>query len=219
MSQVWEHSKASGSALLVLLAVSDFANDSGVAFPAVETLATKARMSERNCRYALDSLVATGELAIERNAGPRGCNLFRVQTLQGVQTLAGVQSLQGCNPSLGGVQTLAGGRVQTLAPEPSLTVKEPPMRKSAQRMEAFAQFWSAYPKKRSKGQALMAFTKINPDERLLQAILAGIGNAKTRDDWRKDEGQFIPYPATWLNARGWEDEDVQVSKPPLRVAL
>lgn len=227
MSQVWEHSKGSGSALLVLLAVADFANDSGVAYPAVETLAIKSRMSERNCRYALDALVAAGELVIERNAGPRGCNLFRVQSLQGganlagvgVQTLAGVQSLQGCNPSSKGVQTLAGVGVQTLAPDPSLTVIEPSKRKAALRMEAFAHFWKVYPKKRSKGQALLAFTKINPDEQLMQAILAGIEQAKTWDDWRKESGKYIPYPATWLNARGWEDEGDLLSSPQKRVAV
>ena len=26
------------------------------------------------------------------------------------------------------------------------------------------------------------------------------------EDWTKQNGQFIPYPATWLNSAGWEDE-------------
>ncbi len=71
----------------------------------------------------------------------------------------------------------------------------------------FAQFWSAYPKKKSKGQAEKAFSKIKPNEQLMVEILASIEKAKTSDDWRKSNGQYIPYPATWLNARGWEDED------------
>ena len=25
-------------------------------------------------------------------------------------------------------------------------------------------------------------------------------------DWTKDNGQFIPYPTTYLNQRRWEDE-------------
>ena len=32
-------------------------------------------------------------------------------------------------------------------------------------------------------------------------------------DWIKDGGQFVPYPATWLNAKGWEDEI-----PPKKIA-
>lgn len=72
---------------------------------------------------------------------------------------------------------------------------------------AFAQFWAAYPKKKSKVQAEKAFSKINPSEQLLGAMLASIGRARTSEDWTKSGGQFIPYPATWLNQRRWEDED------------
>lgn len=75
----------------------------------------------------------------------------------------------------------------------------------------FAEFWIAYPRKVSKGQAEKAFAKLNPDEHLLGTILAAVQRAKTRDGWRKDGGQFIPYPASWLNARGWEDEDLMPS--------
>lgn len=69
---------------------------------------------------------------------------------------------------------------------------------------AFAHFWSAYPKKKSKGQAEKAWRRCangNAD-----AIMAGLDAAKASADWRKDNGKFIPHPATWLNARGWEDE-------------
>ncbi len=37
-------------------------------------------------------------------------------------------------------------------------------------------------------------------------MLIAIEKAKQTKDWQKDGGQYIPYPATWLNARGWEDE-------------
>lgn len=71
----------------------------------------------------------------------------------------------------------------------------------------FEQFWTAYPKKVSKGQAEKAWAKLSPDEQLLSRILSAVGRAKTRVDWLKDAGQFVPYPATWLGARGWEDAD------------
>lgn len=71
----------------------------------------------------------------------------------------------------------------------------------------FSQFWAAYPKKRSKGQAEKTFMKLKPDEQLMSTILAAIERAKKSDpQWKKNGGQFILYPATWLNARGWEDE-------------
>lgn len=76
----------------------------------------------------------------------------------------------------------------------------------AERGEAFGIFWNFYPKKKSKGAAEKAWNKINPDEALLQVIMAALQHAKTQDGWAKDAGQFIPHPATWLNARGWEDD-------------
>jgi len=70
----------------------------------------------------------------------------------------------------------------------------------------FELFWKAYPKKRNKGQAERAFKKAAPDEQLMAVILTAIERAKKSAQWLKEDGQFIPYPATWLNARGWEDE-------------
>ena len=78
----------------------------------------------------------------------------------------------------------------------------------------FEQFWKAYPKKKSKGQAEKAFSKINPDEQLLATMIAKIEQAKKSKDWIKEGGQYIPYPATWLNAEGWEDEIETSTREP-----
>ncbi len=77
----------------------------------------------------------------------------------------------------------------------------PPVRASG-----FETFWKAYPRKRSKGEAEKAWKKLHPDADLLRAILAAIERANRSKDWQKDDGAFIPYPASWLNAKGWEDE-------------
>jgi Helix-turn-helix domain len=72
---------------------------------------------------------------------------------------------------------------------------------------AFDRFWSVYPKKRNKGDAWKAWRALKPGEDLVIAIVAAVARAKESVQWRKDAGQFIPYPATWLRARGWEDEE------------
>lgn len=64
----------------------------------------------------------------------------------------------------------------------------------------FDAFWAAYPKKKSKGQALSAWKKLKPDSSLQAVILKAIEAQKRSPDWQKDKGQYIPYPATWLNA-------------------
>lgn len=70
----------------------------------------------------------------------------------------------------------------------------------------FNLFWERYPKKLAKRDAERAFDKINPDEKLFNLILEKLELYKQSEAWLKDGGQFIPYPATWLNGRRWEDE-------------
>jgi biotin operon repressor len=70
----------------------------------------------------------------------------------------------------------------------------------------FLIFWECYPLKVKKPKALAAFLKLKPDRALFDRMLAAIGRQKQSRAWRKDNGQFIPHPATWLNNRQWEDE-------------
>ena len=76
--------------------------------------------------------------------------------------------------------------------------------------DMFNQFWAAYPKHIAKQSAVKAFEKMKPDEKLLEAMLKAIAMQKESKQWEKDGGAFIPYPATWLNQRRWEDELPQV---------
>lgn len=79
----------------------------------------------------------------------------------------------------------------------------------------FDRFWEAYPKKLSKGQAEKAWKSINPDEQLLATMIAIIERAMTLEDWKRDAGQYIPYPATWLNSKRWLDEPVNACNEEL----
>lgn len=68
---------------------------------------------------------------------------------------------------------------------------------------AFETFWKAYPRKVGKDAARRAFAKVKvPVETLVAAVEA----QKASTQWTKDNGQFIPNPATWLNQGRWEDE-------------
>ena len=75
----------------------------------------------------------------------------------------------------------------------------------------FDEFWSAYPRKDSKAASIKAFSKIAPDEQLRAKILAGVKRAETSEQWRKDDGKFIPHASTWLNQRRWEDEGTHMN--------
>lgn len=67
----------------------------------------------------------------------------------------------------------------------------------------FETFYAAYPKKRNRPDAVKAFAKVAvPVEALVTAIERLV---RTDENWRKDGGRYIPYPASWLNAEGWND--------------
>lgn len=72
--------------------------------------------------------------------------------------------------------------------------------------DGFATFWKHYPKRVAKPQALKAWNKIKPAGHMLTDLMAALEKQKAGEQWLKDGGQFIPYPATWLNSRRWEDE-------------
>ena len=67
----------------------------------------------------------------------------------------------------------------------------------------FEKFWSAYPRKEGKQKARSAFEKVTVD---LDILLVALEAQKKSSQWTKDNGQFIPHAATWLNGKRWEDQ-------------
>ena len=72
--------------------------------------------------------------------------------------------------------------------------------------ERFETFWKAYPRKVGKGAAEKIFKKLNPSGEILQKMLDAIEAQSHSDQWKRDNGQYVPNPATWLNQTRWEDE-------------
>jgi hypothetical protein len=73
---------------------------------------------------------------------------------------------------------------------------------------AFTTFWTCYPRKVGKPNALKSWMRVfksGPDEALFRSIMQALTQHKRLPQWTKDDGQFIPHPATWLNQQRWED--------------
>jgi hypothetical protein len=70
----------------------------------------------------------------------------------------------------------------------------------------FEDFYAAYPRKVKPVDARKAWDKLKPDADLLTRMLTAIAEQSKSQQWQKDGGQFIPYPATWLNAGEWDNE-------------
>jgi hypothetical protein len=67
----------------------------------------------------------------------------------------------------------------------------------------FEKFWTAYPRKEGKQKARSAFEKVAVS---LDVLLIALESQKKSSQWTKDNGQFIPHAATWLNGKRWEDQ-------------
>lgn len=73
-------------------------------------------------------------------------------------------------------------------------------------------FWAAYPRKVGKLAAIKAWVRIQPDVQLYLRIIAKVKEETHSEQWQKDNGSFIPHPATWLNQGRWDDEPVEIVK-------
>ena len=70
----------------------------------------------------------------------------------------------------------------------------------------FSEFWKVYPKHKAKAAAEKAFRKVCTSADEFRRIMAGLNNAISRD-WQNIDPRYIPYPATWINGKRWEDEE------------
>ena len=73
----------------------------------------------------------------------------------------------------------------------------------SQTSATFVEFWQIYPNRRAKKDALKAWQQVNPKD--IATIMQAVENHKTSDQWQRG---FIPYAATWIRGKRWEDETV-----------
>ena len=72
------------------------------------------------------------------------------------------------------------------------------------REDAFDVFWAAYPRKVGKGAARKAFAKLSAA--VFPLLVPAVEAQKLSAQWRKNGGEYIPNPATWLNQERWDDK-------------
>lgn len=75
-----------------------------------------------------------------------------------------------------------------------------------QENSTFDKFWKEYPKKVAKQDALKAWKKISPDQKLFDEIMSALEIHKQQDSWIKENGKYVLNPTTWLNQERWTDE-------------
>jgi len=82
--------------------------------------------------------------------------------------------------------------------------------------ESFDAWWSAWPRKVAKADAMKAYVKaltVTDEATLLRAARLVLGRWEKMTPY---ERKFVPYPATWLNRGQWLDEPDHDSAVPVR---
>lgn len=82
MTDVWTNSKHKEGSLLVLLAIADFADDAGFAYPGQDTLAKKARLSRRQVIRVIQLLIQSGELTTKPSRSNYGTLIYQVRCVK-----------------------------------------------------------------------------------------------------------------------------------------
>lgn len=94
---------------------------------------------------------------------------------------------------------------------PPPAAKPKPKPKPKVDLAQFDVFWTAYPKKVDKQDAVKVWEKLNPNAELFEKIMSGL-NRSVAFDHRFRERQYTPAPARWLRAENWNDE-FELPKP------
>lgn len=132
---VWKYSRARLADRLVLLAIADFCDEHGQAWPSVGTLCDRCGLSDRAVQASLKELVKMGEIEIRPNMGPRGVNFYVMKLVKTPEEITGYPekvSPQTPEKSVADPRNLqqgppnsTTGTPEKFSPNPSRTTKDP----------------------------------------------------------------------------------------------
>ncbi len=96
------------------------------------------------------------------------------------------------------------------APAPSSRKEKPEKQLPLPRLrkDDFVRWYVKYPCKKNRGSAVKTWDKLAKAEQLpsLDALLSALDWQMWQPDWQKEDGQYVPHPASYLNAYRWTDE-------------
>jgi len=187
-------------------------------------ISTGTGLSIQQVRTSLKHLISTGEVTDESNNQYRVITVVKYDEYQNATGKStGNQQATNRQPN----RQLTGNSTDDLTPsieyiENNRNIEDverienkalPHSGKDPFLENSFNAFWACYPKKVDKQEAKKAWRKIKPNAELADEIMSGLQKWTESYDWLKDDGRYIPYPATWLNKRRWEDEPLKMAEP------
>lgn len=209
--EVWLDSKLNALDKVIFAEIDSFSSNGKVCFQNNATIAEFCQCSESKVSKTVSKLIDLGYIRCVSFDGRKrylqSC-LVNFTTLDSKKSEAAEQNLPHTNKPTG-KSTINPHN----PPEGERAATHRRAKTTDYDADGFAAFWAAYPKKAGKADALKAWNKLAPDVVLQEQMGKALEVQKQSQQWRKDGGQYIPMPATWLNGRRWEDE-VQTQTQP-----
>lgn len=197
--------KAGGIA--VYAALCRIAGERRKAWPSYRKLAELTGMGRTGVRDAISRLESVGLLSVEARRNEEGdadSNLYVLLPVGGGSETAhpGRQATDGCAPTdprcaATGLEEYSVKNTQR---------KKPPVVPLEGDDPDFDRFWTDFPNKKNKPGARRAWKQTKKARPPLPTLLAALQRDKASDEWRRDDGKFIPHPASWLRGERWNDE-------------
>ena len=201
MANVWRDSTQGKTPLLCLLALADHANDEGVCWPSVGTLAKKCRVSKRQCQRLLEKLREDGE--IEAQQRPGSSDIFLIN-----------EKYQECRRGdidvMGGVTPTSPRTIREPSRDISPSIISPsPVSKKGE----VQSLYEAYPRKQGAAASTKAIVGALKKEKFETLLAAVTEYAACVRSWTKEErhgkdgrSDFCPLASTWFNQERWRDD-------------
>lgn len=75
--------------------------------------------------------------------------------------------------------------------------------------ELFEKVWSVYPKQFKRQEALEEFCSLDVSAELADRMVKSIEKQKGQENWKIENGRYIPFLVNWFKNRRWEDEIIE----------
>jgi len=185
-----EVSGISATQKCILLTIADRADSNGYCYPSYEDICVRSCANRKTVATAIKALNEAGLLKkIKR------FNKSTIYCLAISPDFGSIKEGAKCSDIRASSSSQIGASASTNFG--TLTIIEPPKEPSWR--SRFDEFWFNYPKKVGKPKAEQSFKNLTVKDQ--KALLSALGGYQF-----STEKQYIPFPATFINQRRWEDE-------------
>ena len=209
------------TAKFVLVAMADCVDDQNLFFGSTEWICNRTGLDRKTALRSVAALASAGLITDtgDRRGATRSVVVYRVNVGSGTEFGTAKQSQNGYSfepkavPLFPSSSTAFPQKLSQKRDTDPKRTQRTPKTTSAPRQEhpLFERWYNAYPVKKARGQARKAFSKIDPDDQLVDAMVDAV-ERQTRERATKQRlGAFVPpwkHPATWLNGECWNDEPI-----------